>query len=110
MGNVIDVVMEDINSIKICLFGSDPPALVQNIDLRKKFASISLSANDKTDAEKLLLDNEMLDIVGNFPLFCTSEDETLFNKLIVFVEEKKLQFVTWIENDDFVVCVIRPKD
>jgi hypothetical protein len=109
MGNIIDTITEDFEVMKNCLLGSEEEELpLPTIDLRKKFEPISLQATDFKDAQNLLSDDEVLDVVGTFPIFCTDCDEALFDKLISFVEERELHFVTCINKNDILIYVIRP--
>ena len=94
------------NTPKDILSNNDIP-----LDLRKKFCSVSILTTDLKDAEELLLDNEILDKVGDFDLFCNSDaEEQLFDKLIKFVEDNKLQFVHYVKDETISIYVIRPRE
>lgn len=108
MGNILEVIVEDFEVMKNCLVGPTEEQPQKVIDLREKFESISMKATDFKDAQNFLLDDEVLDVVGKFDIFCTECDEALFDKLIDFVTERELHFVTIPDREEISIYVIRP--
>jgi hypothetical protein len=70
----------------------------------------SFEAVNEKDAECLLLENEIIDLVGDFPYFCDVSDVSAFEELFRFVAEYNFQIVSIDREKTAIISifVIRP--
>jgi hypothetical protein len=69
----------------------------------------SFVAATQEDAESLVLANETLDYVGDFPYTCDASEIETFDKLFYFVSKNNFELVSVYEEKTFRLFVIRPK-
>lgn len=101
---------EDVNNTMATKPIFIPRCQVDLTDISTLVKKNSFTALNEKDAQSLVLENEILDRVGDFPYLCDVSDVSAFEELFRFVAEYDFQLVSVDREETAIVSifVIRP--